>query len=73
MDAKTQRRVVAAAKTLNVNITDPVELDLAVGFLSPLAKNLEPADVVRNARPIWYLYKKALQELRQSIGQVPKK
>ena len=73
MNAKIQRRVTAVARTLNVNITDPVEFELAKGFIGPLAMNFEPADVLRHVRPIWYLYEKALQELRQSLGQVPRK
>jgi len=73
MDAKMQRRITAVAKTLRVNITDPVEFELAKGFISPLVMDFENADVIRHVRPIWYLYEKALQEIRLSIGQIPKK
>jgi len=71
--AVIQRKIVSAAKTLGVDIADPMEFNLASGFLRPLAEVHGSADVLRNARPIWYLYEKALDELRLVTGHVPKK
>ena len=64
MNAATQRKITGALRSLSVDITDSVAVALATAFIAPIATDLSARDIVRKVKPIWYLYTKALQEIK---------
>jgi hypothetical protein len=58
-----RRKIVSVAKSLGVDTTDSLALNLAKGFIGPLL-DYEIKELIRLIKPMWYIYEKALSEIQ---------